>query len=218
MVGAMDEKGNRKAINFKGWNPFADLSTLLTPVGWLSQANPIISTLAEQFGIDPRTGEASLYPTATYNEETGRLELKKRNVLQSFVENVIPQSQIAFNLSGSNPEFNELARANPAAAGRLTASALGFPVMVRDVNVPQEIAKAELARRNAARSATNEAIRTGNLSAVRTYPQLSAQVQELQAQAQTNPQLLSQYMLPTAQASIVDLLQNAGRTVAGVGG
>jgi hypothetical protein len=90
--------------------------------------------------------------------------------------------------------------------------------MVRDVNVPQEIAKAELARRNAARSATNEAIRTGNLSAVRTYPQLSAQVQELQAQAQTNPQLLSQYMLPTAQASIVDLLQNAGRTVAGVGG
>jgi hypothetical protein len=218
MVGAMDEKGNRKAINFKGWNPFADLSTLLTPVGWLSQANPIISTLAEQFGIDPRTGEAALYPTATYNEQTGRLELRKRNVLQSFVENVIPQSQVVFNLSGSNPEFNELARANPAAAGRLTASALGFPVMVRDVNVPQEIAKAELARRSAARTAANEAVRTGSLGPVQSYPQLRQQVAQLQAQVAQAPEQYSQYTIPTPSAGVIDLLQGAGRTVAGVGG
>lgn len=218
LIGQMDEQGNRKALNFKGWNPFADLSTLLTPVGWLSQANPIISTLAEQFGIDPRTGEASLYPTATYNEQTGRLELRKRNVLQSFVENVVPQSQVVFNLAGVNPEFNQLATSNPAAAGRLTASALGFPVVVRDVNVPQEIAKAELARRNAARSATNEAIRTGTVQPVRQYPQLAAQVQQLQTQVQANPQAYAQYTLPVAQASIVDLLGGAARTVAGVGG
>lgn len=218
LVGSMNEEGNVKALNFKGWNPFADLSTLLTPVGWLSQANPIISTLAEQFGIDPRTGEASLYPTATYNEQTGRLELRKRNIAQSFVENVIPQSQVLFNLSGGNRDFNELARSNPGAAGRLTASALGFPVMLRDVNVPQEIAKAELARRSAARSATNEAIRTGSLDSVRAYPQLSAQVRQLQQQVATNPDQYSQYQIPVPPAGVLDLLQNAGRTVAGVGG
>ncbi len=218
LVGQMDEQGNRKAINFKGWNPFADLSTLLTPVGWLSQANPIISTLAEQFGIDPRTGEASLYPTATYNEQTGRLELRKRNVLQSFVENVVPQSQVVFNLAGVNPEFNQLASSNPAAAGRLTASALGFPVMVRDVNVPQEIAKAELARRNAARSALNEAIRTGSTGPVRAYPELSRQVQQLQTQVAQNPAAYAQYQIPVMPPGVIDLLQGAGRTVAGVGG
>lgn len=218
LVGQMDEQGNKKAINFKGWNPFADLSTLLTPVGWLSQANPIISTLAEQFGIDPRTGEASLYPTATYNEQTGRLELRKRNVLQSFVENVVPQSQVVFNLAGANPEFNQLAASNPSAAGRLTASALGFPVMVRDVNVPQEIAKAELARRNAARSALNEAIRTGTTGPVRAYPELSRQVEQLQTQVAQNPTAYAQYQIPVMPPGVIDLLQGAGRTVAGVGG
>lgn len=216
-VGAMDEKGNRKAINFKGWNPFADLSTLLTPVGWLSQANPIISTLAEQFGIDPRTGEASLYPTATYNEQTGRLELKKRNVFQSFIENTIPQAQVITSLSGSDPEFNRLARSQPEAASRLVASALGLPVLVRDVNVPQEIAKAELARKNAAASATNEAIRTGTTGPVRTYPALLAQVQQLQSQVAANPQAYSQYQMPVGQPGFYDMLSGAGKAFVGAG-
>lgn len=216
-VGAMDEEGNRKAVNFKGWNPFADLSTLLTPVGWLSQANPIISTLAEQFGIDPRTGEASLYPTAAYNEQTGRLELKKRNVFQSFIENTIPQTQVITSLSGSDPEFNRLARSQPEAASRLIASALGLPVLVRDVNVPQEIAKAELARKNAAASATNEAIRTGSIGPVRAYPALRAQVEQLQSQVAANPQTYAQYQMPVGQPGFFDLASGAGKAFIGAG-
>ena len=212
IVSAPDEKGFRKALNFGGWNPFADTAALLTLTGWMSQANPIISTLAQQFGIDPRTGEASLYPTARFNEQTGRLELAKPSFVQSAVQNLIPQTQAVFNLAGVNPDFNRLSVSNPQAAHRLLATSVGVPVLVRDVNPIQEVAKAEMARRNAAKQALSEALRSG-ASTVPGYPSLTAQLQTLKAQA--DPQMLQRFRPPVDSPSVLDLLRQSARTVVG---
>lgn len=212
IVSAPDEKGFRKALNFGGWNPFADTANLLTLTGWMSQANPIISTLAQQFGIDPRTGEASLYPTARFNEQTGRLELSKPSFFQSAVQNLIPQTQAVFNLAGVNPDFNRLAVSNPQAAHRLLATSVGIPVLVRDVNPIQEVAKAEMARRNAAKQALSEALRSGSTS-VPGYPSLTAQLQALRSQA--DPQMLQRFRPPVDTPGVLDLLRQSVRTVVG---
>lgn len=205
LLGGQDDEGNTTALNFGGWNPFADIANLGTLPGLMSQVNPVISTFAEQFGIDPRTGEAALYPSAQYNEQTGRLELTKRNPLMSLVENTIPQVQLATNMAGLNPDFTELATTNPSAAGRLLASSAGVPVLVRDLNVPQEIAKTELTRRNAARTAMSEALRQGSTRPVSRYPALSAQVAQLQAQMRENPGVFQQYQPVAPVPGVADL-------------
>jgi len=211
LVGKEDEQGNRKGINFAGWNPFVDTANLFTLTGWMGQVNPMISTLAEQFGVDPRTGEASLYPTAEFDPKTGRLVLKKRGIVQSFAENVAPQVQAITNLTGNNPDFNELARTNTGAAARLVGSSLGIPTLVRPVNVTQEITKTELARENAARQALSEAVKTGSTGPVRTYPALQQQVNTLLAQREAYPEAFAQYTPPTAQPSVYDLFSRVVR-------
>lgn len=204
-LGGPDEQGNTTALNFGGWNPFADIANLATLPGLMSQVNPVLSTFAEQFGIDPRTGEASLYPTAQYNEQTGRLELVKRNPIRGLIENTIPQVQALTNVAGMNPDFTELATTNPGAAGRLLASSVGVPVMVRDLNIPQEIAKTELTRRNAARTAMSEALRQGNTGPVSRYPALREQVAQLQAQMRQNPGQFQQYQPVAPVPGVIDL-------------
>jgi len=206
IAGKEDEQGNRKAINFAGWNPFVDTANLFTLTGWMGQVNPMLSTLAEQFGVDPRTGEASLYPSAEFDEKTGRLVLKKRGLAQSLVENVIPQSQVVTNLLGVNPQFNELARTNRGAANRLVGSALGIPTLVRPVNVTQEITKTELARENAGRQALSEAVRQASTDPVRAYPALVEQVNTLLAQREQDPEQFAKFTPVNAAPSTFDLL------------
>jgi hypothetical protein len=209
LIGKEDEQGNRKGINFAGWNPFVDTANLFTLTGWMGQVNPMISTLAEQFGVDPRTGEASLYPTAEFDPKTGRLVLKKRGVVQSFVENVVPQTQAITNLTGNNPDFNELARTNTGAAARLVGSSLGIPTLVRPINVTQEITKTELARENAARQALSEAVKNASTGPVKTYPVLQQQVQQLLADRAAAPEKYAQYTPVTAQPTTYDMFRRA---------
>lgn len=213
VISAPDERGVRKALNFGGWNPFSDTANLLTLTGWMSQANPIISTVAQQFGIDPRTGEASLYPHARFNERTGRLELAKPSLVQSFAQNVVPQTQAVFNLAGLNPDFNRLAVSNPQAANRLLASSLGLPVLAREFNPIQEVAKAEIVRRNAAKQALSEALRSGSVT-VPGYPSLTEQVRQLKQQA--DPETLEQLRPPVDTPGVLDLLRQSVAAVAGV--
>ena len=210
VVGKQDEEGNRKALNFAGWNPFVDTANLFTLTGWLSQVNPMLSTLAEQFGIDPRTGEAGLYPSSQFDETTGRLTLKKRGIVASAIQNVIPQTQVAFNLAGLNPDFNELARVNRSAANRLMSSALGIPTLYRaDLNIPQEIAKTEMVRENAARQALSEAVKSGSTKPVAAYPSLTEQVNQLMEQRAQNPEQFTEYTPVDAKPSVFDMVTGA---------
>jgi hypothetical protein len=177
-----------KGINMAGWNPFADVANMMTLTGWLSQANPVISTIAEQFGIDPRTGQANLYPTSAYDPETGRLKLQTRNPLVAAVENLIPQSQVVTSALGLNPEMESLKRTNPDAAARLQLTSFGIPILARDVNLSQEAMTAESARSSAYKQALSTMLKSPKSGT--QYPSLEAYRQQILQLQGSNPQAL----------------------------
>lgn len=206
LVGERDEHGNQLGLNFGGWSPFADTANLFSLTGWMSQVNPMITTLAQQFGIDPRTGEAGVYPNTSYDPVTGRLSIAPPNVVTSFIKNLIPQTQgISMLLGGEK----ELRATNPDAAGRQLLSSFGVPVLARQVNVPQEIAQAELARENASRQALSAALSSGSTAPVRAYPQLSKQVTLLQTYQAQNPTQFAQMTRGLTPEGYLDLAQRA---------
>lgn len=204
IIGKEDEEGDRLALNFSGWNPFVDTANLFSLTGWLSQVNPFIATIAQQLGIDPRTGQAGVYPATEFDPVTGRLTIKKPNILSSFVNNMIPQTQ-ALGIVFGSPEMDDLRRNNPEAAGRLLLSSLGIPVLYRDVNLTQEIAQTELARENAARQAFSEALRSNSTQPVRRYPALVAQVQQLQRLQAERPEAFAPYTPTVQPAGVLDI-------------
>lgn len=206
LIGGRDEDGNQLGINFGGWNPFADTANLFSLTGWMSQVNPLISTMAEQFGIDTRTGEAGVYPATAYDPVTGRLSISPPNPLTSLLQNVIPQTQALSMLLGSN---EDLRATNPDAAGRMALSSLGVPVLARQVNVPQEITQAELARENAARQAFSTALSTGSTGPLRAYPQLEQQMIKLQTTQAQNPTQFAAMTRGISPAGYLDLAQRA---------
>lgn len=206
LVGGRDEDGNQLAINFGGWNPFADTANLFTPTGWMSQINPLFTTLAEQFGIDSRTGEAGVYPATAYDPVTGRLAIAPPNAAQSLINNLIPQTQALGMLMGGE---RDLRATNPAAAGRQMLTSLGIPILARKLNVTQEVAGAEMARSNAARQALSSALTTGSSNPVRAYPTLRAQVDNLRAMQAQNPQEFAEMTQGLSPVGYLDLAQSA---------
>lgn len=202
-----DDKNKAKAINLAGWNPFGDVASFMTLTGWLSQVNPVVSTLAEQFGIDPRTGQANIYPESEYDPQTGRLVLKTRNPAIAFLENMIPQSQALTSAVGLNPEMDSLRRSDPAATNRLLLSSFGIPNLTREIDLPLEAMKAEGVRDNAFSQAMGNVFTDPGTST--QYPVLnSLRDQILQLQA-SNPSSLRRY----TPAGIADIQQNVVATL-----
>lgn len=181
----------QKGINIAGWNPFSDIGSMLTLSGLLSQVNPLLSTTLEQMGIDPRTGQASLYPTSTYDPETGRLKLANRNFLTAAIENLIPQTQLVTSRLGLNQDLADMERTNPEAKRRLELSSIGVPTLLREVDPSYESMAAEVARRSAYRTEVAQAVRTpGRASA---YPQLREVQQQILALQATQPEATARY-------------------------
>lgn len=183
-LGEPDENGVVKAINLQGMNPFSDVSSYFSLAGLAGMSNPIASTVMQSLGLDPMTGGPELYPNLRYDPETGRLAADNPGVLSNLVQNVIPQSRVLFGMLGTSSEFKELMRVNPEAASRMIRSQAGLPIIFRDVDIPSEITKAELARDDAIQEAFRNALASGqHESASRAYPTLGAllgQVRDLQ--------------------------------------
>lgn len=204
-IGDMDENGQRHAINLQGMNPFRDVSNFMTMAGFVKASNPIIATVLQELGIDISTGGPELYPNLSYDATSGRLAVDTGNPLINLVQNVLPHSRILFELGNTSSEFQQLLRTNPDAAMRLIHSQAGLPILLRDINVPQEIYKAELARKQSAEDAFREALRTGDYTEASRYPQLRpllAYVQQLQSTGQLN-----QLTPPTLAPSTVETIQ-----------
>lgn len=204
-----EEDGKATGVNVAGWNPFGDIANTLTLTGWLSQVNPIFSTIAEQFGIDPRTGQANLYPESSYDPVSGRLTLATRNPLTALVENLIPQTQMVTDALGLNENLSNLERSDPDAAMRLKLSSFGVPNLYREVDLPVEAMKAEGARQNAYKQALSNVL--ANPDRRSPYPALNAlrdQILQLQSE---NPEALRKYT-PAGMADI------QSRIVTSVGG
>lgn len=180
-LGEPDEKGNVKAINLGGINPFGNVADYFTLAGFTRSTNPVISTLLQSMGVDPMTGGPELFPNLSYDAETGRLVAKNPGLISGLIGNVVPQSKILMGLLSSSSELKELMRVNPEAASRLLRSQAGLPIIYRNINVPQEQFRAELSRGEAQQEAFNAALKSGNFGAARAYPQLRGVIDQIQA-------------------------------------
>jgi hypothetical protein len=205
ILGDPHSPGQHTAINMAGWSPLQDVANMWTLSGLLSQANPIIATIAERFGIDPRTGQANLYPDSMYDPETGRLKLQSRSIAQSFLSNLIPQSQVLIG----DKDTASLQKTDPQAYRRMQLSALGVPNLVRPVNLSLEAMKAEGARINAFQQGISQALQSpSSPSPYPTIRPLQNQILALQAQ---NPSPLQRYT-PAGLADIQSgILSNVSR-------
>lgn len=212
-LGDTDKNGNVKAFNLGGMNPFRDVANTMTLAGFVGQTNPLISTAFQALGVDVANGGPELFPNVQYDPELGRLAYKPRNPLAILAESILPQSRILTGMADSSSEFQQLLRQNPEAAGRLITSQLGLPITFRYVNVPQEIAKAEIARKDAQDKALNAALSSGNWSDAEKFPNLRpvlAQLKQLQDSgqlAQFTPQSAGQSAIGAAQAALASIFR-----------
>lgn len=195
-IGDVDAEGNQTAINLSGMNPFRDIASYFTLAGFVgsgegdigvltSQLNPAISTVLQWAGVDPSSGSPELYPDMRYDPTTGQLVVAPReNPGLTAIGNLLPQSRLFTSLTGMSNQFKELAARDPRAAGRMLASSAGIPVLNRQVNVPQEVTKAEALRLKYMREQLNAALKSGDSSAFNAmYPTLTSLVDKLKAGA-----------------------------------
>lgn len=188
-LGHPDKNGVVKTIQLGGMNPFRDVANYFTLAGLLGNTNPVFNTIAQELGIDTQTGAPGLYPDLQFDAQTGRLKVNTGNPLQNLVQNTLPQSRVLLGLAQSSSEFKDLMKRDPEAAGRLMRSQLGLPVLFAHVNVPQEEAKAEIARATGQQQAFQNALKTGKDEEARRYPALRPlldQIRQLQASGQLN--------------------------------
>ncbi len=202
--------GRRNALNLAPVNPFGDVANMLTFTGFLSATNPAISTVLESVGL--QQGSAELYPSLRFNPEVGRLEGVRTNPLIAAAQNTIPQSEILLSLFGASTEFNRRIQTDPASAIRTLASAGGLPVLWRNISVPQEVYRTELARIDSQDNTLNDALKSGNWQNANRYPGLAGTQQSV---SQLPPEVLQAYTPPESaaiRAQLETLLAGGGGT------
>ena len=106
------------------------------------------------------------------------------------LHNTLPQAQVVTALLGQNEQYKDMAQRDPAAATRFLASGLTIPMLWRELNVDQEVMKAELARQAAQDKVRNEALKTGDWSEALNYPSLA---EYLSAVEQLTPEQRAPY-------------------------
>lgn len=209
-VGDVDYDGKVRAINTAGMNPFSDFANYFTLAGFTGNLNPVISSVLTTLGVDTGKGAPTLYPNLQYDPNTGRLVAKNDSLVMNFAQAVVPQSRVLLAAAGMSSEWKELLRRNPDSAGRMMASQLGIPIIMKDVPLYEEQFKGELARSDAQMTAVRESLKSGG--ELQGYPGLSAfmdQIRTLQSQGQladyTPPQDTPGF-LQVAQQGLVDAL------------
>lgn len=186
-LGDTKSDGTVNAINLNGINPFSDVANYFTLAGFLgtgeggggaitASLNPLINTALQQFGVNTFSGQAELFPDVKYNPASGRLEaLPKEGVVSNLAGNLVPQARVLMAITGRSNQYKDLARRDPAAAGRFLASSIGLPSLNRAVDVPTETMKAELTRYSAFRDDLNTSLKSGDVGGlVDRYPALAA--------------------------------------------
>lgn len=201
---------DQNAVYIGGMNPFNGLGSTFGLLGFisgdsasageaLSGANPIIKTLMQTVGFDPRAGTADLYPDLAYDPASGGLVYKSSsNPLLNLVGNIIPQTTIISNLLGASADYEDMARKNPAAARRSFLTGAGIPVLWRSYDVPAEYGKTELVRNKAQKDALSAGLKSGNWDDAARFPGNRPTIDALKQLQQENPAAIQQYvMAPT---------------------
>lgn len=221
-LGNPDKTGHVRAINLGGLNPFSIVPDVFSMLGFLggskegsmgaltANANPIVGQVLQMLGVDTSTGGAALFPEMVYDPETGRLKaVNPQGGVGNFVSGFIPQTRLLTALAGWNHEFRDMLQQNPDAAIRYLMSSVGVPVLLRNLNVPEEQIKSELARLDAQDNARRAAMRSGDFGALSEYPGLSDFTDKIQKLIDTNPAALAPYIPERSRQDYLDLLNTA---------
>lgn len=189
------------------FDPFGDVSDLLSLSGWMSAMNPVIQTALQKVGV--RQGQQDLYPTMRYNPDTGQMEAVNPGLGTLLLNNALPRVGLLTAVTGLNPEFNELRATAPDAAARRLVSLAGLPRLWRSVSPVQDIISAENARSQTANNVLRDALRSGDWSEALRYPTLRTAYAELAQLSQNDPQLLER--LSAADPGVLrELIERTG--------
>jgi hypothetical protein len=169
-LGEPDKNGEQQSISLAGMNPFSSSASLFTLAGWLGSTNPIAKTVAEQLGLDTRSGEPALYPQLGYDPSTGSMSIKTENPMLQMLYNTVPQTQIIGELLGTQDEFNRLRKTNPEAANRMLASQAGLPIINRTFNPGEKRMTSELARQKSLGIEVDDLTKVGDIHTLATNP------------------------------------------------
>lgn len=208
-LGEPDEKGNVKMLTLNGANPWRDMANMFTLAGFTSQVNPLVGGALKSMGVDTRSGGADLYPQLDYDPQTGQLVAHHPGFLGNVMQSLIPQSTVIAGLIGASGPFRSLYATNPEAAQRMFASNLGFPLLFRELNIPQAQFKTELAREQAQSDTLARAVKTGDYQHAETYPALAPIIEQIRALDQQG--LLRRYQ--TAQNNTPQALELAQQSL-----
>lgn len=175
--GKVDEFGNQKAFSVGAMNPFRDVPSHFTVLGWASAMNPMLTTVAEQLGF--RDGRVEAYPQLTLDPATGQLVAKQPSFFGSLITNTLPQVELLGILTGSSEDFREALKSNPEAAMTRLYNLTGIPITnfrgvfgTPAVNVQQQAARTELNVAEAQTLERNRALKSGDWSDALRYPGL----------------------------------------------
>lgn len=197
-LGHPDSSGNVSSLQLGALNPFRDVANYFTLAGFTRSVNPLISTMLRSLGINPAQGAQDLYPEIAYDPVTGQLRPSNPSLLSSFVNNIIPQTQIIEAMLGRNEQFKQILRTNPDAAAAMLRSSIGLPNLFRTVNPSVEVFKAETQRSTLQSQVKSEALRTGDWGRAEGFPQLRAYFQQIASLMGTHPESFQQY-IPSGQ-------------------
>lgn len=190
--GGTNDKGQKWAFEPGGLNPFKDVGSFLSPIGFIAAMNPAFETILAQAGV--KMGKGDPFPELTYNAATGQLEARKPSMIGSFVGNVIPQTQVATFLLGANADLSAQFRRDPDGAWRRLLGAVGVPQPVRRVSIPGEIAREELKLDQAAGLEKSRAYQSGSLES--RFPSVAAVLEKVRSMSSAGQ--LGDYM-PTRE-------------------
>ena len=194
-TGATEQTG----LNVSSFNPFSSAATTWGLLGFLTgdtaqagastgSLSPLVKWLMETVGFDPASGTADLYPDLVYDPRVGNLVVKgSGNPITNLATSIVPQAGVAMRLAGVDPEFEEMARTNPAAAKRALASGVGIPLLWKHAKVDEEYGKAEVARSRAEDTAFSQAMKSGQWDDARRFPGMEERIQQVAIMQSQNP-------------------------------
>lgn len=211
-LGGIDDMGKQTFGALRPFDPFGDMSDLLSVSGWMASLNPALTTILQQVGVV--RGSAELYPTMRYDPQSGRMVAVHGNFLTDLVNNTLPRAGLLTAAVGLNPQFSQTK--DPAAKLRSMLSMAGLPRAWREFNVPQEQMRAELNRQRATTDVRNDALSSGNWREALRYPTLRAFYDAVQ---KLPPDVIAS-MAPTTRNAVMQQLATVQPVGAypGVGG
>lgn len=217
-LGPVDSHGTVQAINVGGMNPFQDVASYASLLGFFTgaggdlsavtrNANPLIGVGLRRLGVDTAAGTGDLYPDMTIDPVTGQMKaVVSGNPLIDLANSIVPQTSIITNLAGMNGQFKAMMDTNPQAAGKTLLAAAGIPTPLQQIDVPKERMKAEISRYTQSQKVLNEALKSGDWDEANNWASLRPFLESIRKKAES-PEAVSKFLIGDSNGTALRALK-----------